>query len=80
LDAKRYDALVDPLRCPLINVGCGEDLTIRELADTIARVVGYNGTFIQDSSKPDGTMRKLMDVGKLSELGWEPAIQVGSWT
>lgn len=76
LDAQRYDTLVEPSRCPLINVGSGEDLTIRELAETVAGVVGYQGRFVQDTSKPDGTMRKVMDVGKLSELGWVPATKL----
>ena len=70
LDAERYDALVEPSRCPLVNVGSGVDLTIRELAETIAEVVGYKGRFIQDTSKPDGTMRKVLDVSKISALGW----------
>ena len=72
LDATRYDALTDPLRCPLINVGSGEDITIRALAETIAGVVGYTGTFVQDTSKPDGTMRKVMDISKIQQLGWSP--------
>jgi GDP-L-fucose synthase len=70
LDESRYDALVDPAHCPLINVGSGEDLTIRELAETVAEVVGYCGKFVQDTSKPDGTMRKIMDVTKIRNLGW----------
>jgi GDP-L-fucose synthase len=53
-----------------INVGIGEDLTIRELAQTLAKVVGYSGGFTYDRSKPDGTPRKLMDVSRLSALGW----------
>ena len=53
-----------------INVGTGTDVTIRDLADLIARVVGYEGTFHYDSTKPDGTPRKLLDVSKLSQLGW----------
>ena len=53
-----------------INVGTGEDLTIRELAETIAKVVGYAGGFVYDRSKPDGTPRKLMDVSRLAALGW----------
>ena len=72
LDTQRYDALVDPAQCPLINVGSGEDLSIRELAETIAEVVGYRGQFIQDTSKPDGTMRKVMDISKIRHLGWMP--------
>ncbi len=71
LDEQRYDALVAPSQCPLINVGTGIDLTIRELAETVAEVVGYQGRFVQDTSKPDGTMRKVMDVSKIHGLGWK---------
>jgi GDP-L-fucose synthase len=71
LDDKRYNTLTAPAQCPLINVGTGTDLTIRELAETIADVVGYRGKFIQDTSKPDGTMRKVLDVGKIQGLGWK---------
>jgi GDP-L-fucose synthase len=71
LDDKRYNTLAAPAQCPLINVGTGTDLTIRELAETIADVVGYRGKFIQDTSKPDGTMRKVLDVGKIQGLGWK---------
>ena len=70
LDDKLYKTLVDPSRCPLINVGTGEELTIRELAEIVAQVVGYSGKFVQDTSKPDGTMRKVMDVTKIHKLGW----------
>jgi GDP-L-fucose synthase len=71
LDDERYNTLVAPAQCPLINVGTGTDLTIRELAETIADVVGYRGKFVQDTSKPDGTMRKVLDVGKIQGLGWK---------
>jgi GDP-L-fucose synthase len=71
LDDKRYDALVAPSQCPLINVGTGTDLTIRELAETVAGVVGYQGKFVQDTTRPDGTMRKVMDVAKIYGLGWK---------
>jgi GDP-L-fucose synthase len=57
-----------------INVGTGEDLTIRELAETIAKVIGYSGGFVYDRSKPDGTPRKLVDVTKLTAIGWRPRI------
>lgn len=70
LEDQKYNTLVDPALCPLINVGTGTDLTIRELAETVAEVVGYQGKFIQDTSKPDGTMRKVMDVSKIQSLGW----------
>ena len=55
---------------PLINIGVGEDLTIAELAALVARVVGYTGDIAYDASKPDGTPRKLMDVGRLAQAGW----------
>lgn len=53
-----------------INVGCGEDVSIRQLADLIAHVIGYDGELVFDSEKPDGTPRKLLDVTKLTRLGW----------
>jgi GDP-L-fucose synthase len=58
----------------LINVGWGEDVTIRELAATIAEIVGFKGTLAFDTSKPDGTPRKLLDVTRLKGLGWTPKI------
>lgn len=54
----------------VFNVGIGEDLSIRELAETICRVVGFEGELVFDASKPDGTMRKLLDVSKLADMGW----------
>ena len=58
----------------MLNVGCGEDLTIRELAERVRAVVGYEGAVEWDSSKPDGTPRKLMDVSRLRGLGWAPSV------
>jgi GDP-L-fucose synthase len=57
---------------PIVNVGSGEDLTIREAAELIANVVGFRGRLVFDSSKPDGTPRKLLDTGRLTALGWTP--------
>ncbi|MBL8931476.1 MAG: GDP-L-fucose synthase [Kineosporiaceae bacterium] len=57
-----------------INVGTGEDLTIRALAELVANVVGWRGELDQDLSKPDGTPRKVLDVGRLATLGWRPRI------
>jgi GDP-L-fucose synthase len=57
-----------------INVGTGTDVTIRELAETVAGVVGWEGRLVFDTSKPDGTPRKLLDVSRLTELGWTPKI------
>ena len=59
-----------------INIGCGEDVTIKELAATVAEVVGYEGDIIWDSSKPDGTPRKLLDVSRLKALGWAPQVSL----
>lgn len=70
LDDERYNALTDPNQCPLVNVGTGKDLTIRELAEICAEVVGYHGRFVHDTSKPDGTIQKVLDVSKINELGW----------
>ncbi len=55
---------------PLVNVGTGEDVTVRELAETVMGVVGFKGRITFDSSKPDGTPRKLLDVSRLADLGW----------
>lgn len=74
LDDTRYNALVEPSRCPLINVGSGDDLTIRELAELIAKIACFQGDLIQDTSKPDGTMRKVLDVSKIQALGWRAKI------
>jgi GDP-L-fucose synthase len=57
-----------------INVGVGEDHSIRELAELLADVIGYEGELVQDTSKPDGTPRKVLDVSRLKGLGWEPRI------
>ena len=57
-----------------INVGCGYDITIKELAETIARVIGYAGDITFDPSKPDGTPRKLMDSSRLNALGWQAQV------
>jgi GDP-L-fucose synthase len=59
-----------------INVGTGEDVTIRELAELVAAVVGFTGEIAWDSTKPDGTPRKLLDVTRLRQLGWEPGIEL----
>jgi GDP-L-fucose synthase len=58
----------------LVNVGCGEDQTILELAGEVARVVGFEGELRFDASKPDGTPRKLLDVSRLSAMGWKPQV------
>jgi GDP-L-fucose synthase len=60
----------------IINVGCGEDISIRELAELIRDVVGFDGDLTWDATKPDGTPRKLLDVTKLRALGWKPSISL----
>ncbi len=64
------------LEAPLLNVGCGVDLTVRELAELIKDVVGFEGQLVFDSSKPDGTPRKLLDVSRLKRLGWQASISL----
>lgn len=69
LDSESYQANTQPMLSH-INVGTGVDCTIREMAETMAKVVGFEGDVVFDSTKPDGTPRKLMDVSRLSDLGW----------
>ena len=57
-----------------VNIGTGKDISIRELAEAIAKIANFYGKITFDTNKPDGTMRKLMDVSKLSKLGWEAKI------
>lgn len=69
-------ALENKLPDYLYNVGTGEDLTIKQLAETIQQITGHQGEIIWDSTKPDGTPRKLMDVSKMHELGWKHQIEL----
>jgi GDP-L-fucose synthase len=73
LDADTYRAQTNP-RCSHINVGTGVDVTIAELAQTVGKVVGFNGTIRFDLTKPDGAPRKLLDVSRLRDLGWSAGI------
>jgi GDP-L-fucose synthase len=57
-----------------LNVGTGSDVTIKELAEQVASAVGFDGTIVWDTSKPDGTPRKLLDVSRLRSLGWQSRI------
>jgi len=61
-----------------INVGCGSDLTIRELAELIAHIVGFTGYFELDPNRPDGTPRKVLDVSRLTALGWTPRVDLST--
>jgi nucleoside-diphosphate-sugar epimerase len=70
-----YQAATKPM-ISHINVGYGEDLSIRELAELVADVTGFNRQIVFDESRPDGTMRKLMDSGRLRTMGWQPKISL----
>ncbi len=71
LNQQAFDSVVaSEATAPLINIGTGQDQTIRELAEQIAEVVGFDGRLTFDASKPDGTPRKLMDISRLTSLGW----------
>ena len=75
LGVEQYAKNTEPMLSH-INVGTGEDCTIRELAETIAEVVGFKGTIEFDASKPDGTPRKVMDVSKLKKMGWHASVDL----
>jgi GDP-L-fucose synthase len=59
-----------------VNIGCGTDVSIKELAELIVAEVGYEGQLMFDITKPDGTPRKLMDTSKINNLGWKPKINL----
>ena len=66
----------DTVPWKIVNVGCGEDVTIAELAQLIGEVVGYQGRIVHDESFPDGTPQKLLDVTRMRQLGWQPRISL----
>ena len=76
LEQDRFDALLTDSSPPLVNVGVGLDLSIRELVRLICDVVGFRGEWIFDHEKPDGTPRKLLDVSRLSQLGWHACMDL----
>ena len=77
LPDERLDALLaNGHSFPIVNIGCGNDVTIRGLAELIAEVVGFSGDLVFDSSKPDGTPRKLLDISHLAALGWKHATEL----
>jgi GDP-L-fucose synthase len=75
LDKALHDAHTEPMRSHL-NVGTGHEVSIQELAELVARVVGYPGRIVFDSSKPDGMPRKLLDSSRLRNLGWSPRLSL----
>ena len=75
---EKLAALFTPDTPPLINIGCGEDVTIRRLAEIVAKVIGFTGNLVFDTAKPDGTPRKLLAVNRLSALGWSSSTALES--
>jgi len=75
LPRAEYEANTEPMLSH-INVGCGQDITILELAQMVAKITGFEGRIITDPSKPDGTMRKLMDVSRLAKIGWSAQLSL----
>lgn len=75
LPKNAYEANTEPMLSH-INVGCGKDVSISELAQKVADVTGFKGNIATDPSKPDGTMRKLMDVSRLANMGWKASIEL----
>jgi GDP-L-fucose synthase len=75
LDQETYNAVTTPMQSHS-NVGSGEDVTIKELAQTIAKVIGYEGSIKFDPTKPDGAPRKLMDSTRLNKLGWQASVSL----
>jgi nucleoside-diphosphate-sugar epimerase len=75
LPRANYEANISPMLSH-INVGTGEDVTIAELANMIAELTGFSGKIVFDTSKPDGTPRKLMDVSRLTNMGWRAKIKL----
>jgi GDP-L-fucose synthase len=71
LPEERLAAFVEGNHPPLINIGTGEDVTIRQLAAMIGEELGFTGELVFDASKPDGTPRKLLDVSRIHGLGWK---------
>jgi len=76
LAEKVFDTYISEDVAPLINIGKGEDLSIAELAELVAEVVGFEGELVYDVSKPDGTMLKMMDTTRINRLGWKPSTEL----
>ena len=76
LPESTYKSLLTQNEPPLINIGTGEDLTIRELAELVARVLDFDGELVFDTSRQDGTPRKLLDVSRIQSLGWKAKVSL----
>jgi GDP-L-fucose synthase len=71
LSGAEFERLVSPQSLPLVNIGVGTDLTIAELAGLVCQVVGFPGALRFDTSRPDGTPQKLLDVSRITKVGWK---------
>jgi len=76
MDKNVFERFFDNAHTPLINIGCGTDQTVKEIAAILAQVVGYTGDVRWDQDKPDGTFQKLLDISKIKKLGWKPNIDL----
>jgi len=76
LEQRLFIPLVKVVSAPLVNIGFGKEINIKDLAELVRKIVGFEGRLLFDSSKPDGTPRKLLDVSRLKALGWKPAISL----
>ena len=76
MDEKAFGRFFDDTHTPLINIGCGTDQTVKEIAGVVAEVVGYKGNLKWDPNKPDGTSQKLLDISKIKSLGCKPNIDL----
>ena len=76
LPEKLYESLTSKDEAPLINIGTGEDLTIRELAELVARILDFECELIFDTSRQDGTPQKLLDVSRIHALGWKAQVSL----
>ena len=74
MDENAFDRFFDNTQTPLINIGCGKDQTVKEIAAIVSEVVDYTGDVRWDQDKPDGTLQKLLDISKIKNLGWKPNI------
>jgi len=76
MDKNVFERFFDDAHTPLINIGCGTDQTVKEIAAILAQVVGYTRDVRWDQDKPDGTLQKLLDISKIKKLGWKPNIDL----
>jgi len=76
LDDEQFKELVVRLEPCLINIGMGKDITIKELAELVKEIVGFDGEIVFDTGKPDGTPQKLLDTSRMDELGWKAKVSL----